>query len=435
MAHLTSTFTWLDAGWRCTMAATALLALVVGSRSAFGLFLSPINTATGLGLGMIGFAAAVGQLGQGLAQPLVGMLASRLGATRVIVSGAIGLAATTALITSTGSALVLTCLILAAGIAGTATGSVAMLVGEVAKRVRAERQGVAIGIVGAGGPVGQLLLGPLTQQAFDMAGWIVALWLTAALSLLALPLSMAFHRPVTAGQSPHLQSLQADPAHDAVAAHDAAADTPAAERGHVALRQALRTPAFWLISGGFAICGFHMSFLTMHMPGVIERCGLPASLAGTWLAVLGLTNVAGSVAVGLVLARRCPATLLAALHALRALFIACLLVLPATPIVMFGFAVAMGATYTAALPPTTTLVTRTFGAGGIATLFGVVMLIHQVGSFAGVWLGGLMAEAADGYRAIWLLEIALALIASALYLPLRPARSAEFGGFKQALQG
>jgi predicted MFS family arabinose efflux permease len=298
---------------------------------------------------------------------------------------------------------------------------------------------MAIGIVGAGGPVGQLLLGPLTQQAIDISGWIVALWLTAALSLLALPLSMAFRRPVINGRAQHQPSSQAGAAHDPAAhdsaAHDSAAGTPAAGSGHVALSQALRTPEFWLISGGFAICGFHMSFLTMHMPGVIERCGLPASLAGTWLAVLGLTNVAGSVAVGLMLGRHCPASLLAVLHALRALFIACLLVLPATPLVMFGFAVAMGATYTAALPPTTTLVTRTFGAGGVATLFGMVMLIHQVGSFAGVWLGGLMAEATDGYRAIWLLEIALALIASALYLPLRPARSAEFGGFKQALQG
>jgi predicted MFS family arabinose efflux permease len=393
----------MDAAWRCTIAATALIALVVGSRSAFGLFLSPINTATGIGLAAIGLAAALGQLGQGVAQPLVGLLADRHGAVRIIAAGSLGFALATALITTVADAFALGALILLTGIAGTAMGSIAMLLGEVGKRVPAERQGLAIGIVGAGGSAGQLLFGPMTQTAIEFAGWASAMWLTAGLGLLALPLALVFRRPAAA------------PLHTA-AGTGAGAPADASAGG---VRAALRQPAFWLIGGGFAVCGFHMSFLTMHMPGVIERCDLPGSLAGAWLAVLGVTNIAGSIVIGLMLKRHAPAPLLMVLHVLRALFIACLLLLPATPAVMLAFAIAMGATFMAALPPTTVLVTQTFGAGRLATMFGVVMLLHQVGSFAGVWLGGLAAEAVDGYRTLWLVDIGLALVAASLYLPFR----------------
>ena len=397
-----------DTGWRCTAAATILIALVIGSRSSFGLFLSPINTATGLGLAAIGFAAALGQLGQGLAQPLVGMLADRHGATRVIMTGSLGFAAATASIPWVPNGLVLAALVVLTGIAGTAMGSIAMLLGEVGKRVPAERQGLAIGIVGAGGSAGQLLFGPMTQTTIELAGWMPAMWLTASLGLLALPLALVFRRPQPAAATK-----------DRAASAEAAA--PAVSAGaHISgndIRAALREPMFWQIGGGFAFCGFHMSFLTMHMPGVIERCGLPAALAGVWLAVLGITNVAGSLVIGLLLKRHAPATLLIVLHILRAIFIAGLLAVPATPAVMLVFAAAMGVTYMAALPPTTVLVTRTFGPRRVATLFGVVMLLHQVGSFTGVWLGGLAAEAADGYRTLWLLDIGLALLAAAVYLP------------------
>jgi predicted MFS family arabinose efflux permease len=394
----------LDSGWRCTIAATALIALVVGSRSAFGLYLSPINTATGLGLATLGFAAALGQLGQGVAQPLVGMLAERHGAARVITAGGIGLGCATALIASAVDAVALAALILLSGIAGTAMGSIAMLLGEVGRRVPAGRQGLAIGIVGAGGSAGQLLFGPMTQTAIELAGWVQAMWLTAGLSLLALPLALVFRRPLPAAPA------SSRPGEDDV------------DSGGVG--SALRQPAFWLIAGGFAVCGFHMSFLTMHIPGVIERCGLPPSLAGTWLAVLGVTNIAGSLVIGLMLKRYPPALLLTVLHALRAGFIAVLLAVPASPGVMLAFAAAMGATYMAALPPTTVLVRQAFGARRIGTLFGLVMLLHQIGSFAGVWLGGVAADSADGYRTLWLLDIGLALLAAAMYLPFTAAATA-----------
>lgn len=389
----------MNAAWRCTFAATCLIALVVGSRSAFGLFLSPINTTTGIGLATIAFAAALGQLGQGAAQPMVGMLAERHGAMRVITAGAVAFVIATALTTTVQDAIGLGALVLATAVAGTAMGSIAILLGEVGKRVPPERQGLAIGIVGAGGSAGQLIFGPMTQAAIDAAGWVSAMWLTAALGLLALPLAWAFRQPA---ERPAANSSDG---------------VPAAASSARNLHATLCQPAFWRIGGSFAICGFHMSFLTSHMPGVIEQCGLPGSLAGTWLALLGITNIAGSIGIGYLLERYAPDTLLAMLYALRALFIGALILLPPTPTVLLGFAIAMGSTYMAALPATTSLVSRMFGAERLGTLFGVVMLVHQIGSFAGVWLGGIAVEATGGFRAIWLLDIGLALIAATLFLP------------------
>lgn len=401
-------------GWRCTAAAAMLIAIVVGSRSAFGLFLSPINTATGLGLAVLGFAVALGQLGQGLAQPLVGLLADRYGATRLIIAGSLGFAAATVSLTWSTSAFAIAATVVLVGIAGTAMSSIAMLLGEVARRVSPARQALAISIVSAAGPAGQLLFGPMTQAAIEWAGWVRAVWLTAGLGLLALPLALAFRRTVSAKPLPPGQS-----GGDTGRSPSGEDAQPCGTSGGkaAAVRAALREPMFWKIGGGFAVCGFHMSFLSMHMPGVIERCGLPSSLAGAWLAVLGVSNIGGSLLIGLLLKRFPAATLLIGLHGLRALFVACLLAAPATPAVMLAFAAAMGVTFTAALPPTTVLVTRTFGPRRVATLFGVVMFLHQTGSFAGVWLGGMAAEATAGFRTIWLLDIGLALLAAVIYLP------------------
>jgi predicted MFS family arabinose efflux permease len=146
----------------------------------------------------------------------------------------------------------------------------------------------------------------------------------------------------------------------------------------------LREWRFWRVALGFGVCGFHVAFLAAHMPGVIERCGL-----------------------------------LCGLYAARALSVASLLALPATPWVMLGFAVVMGATHMATLPPTTQLVSRQHGVQRLGTLIGFVMLVHQVGSFAGIWLGGWAAEATGSDRLMWCVDAALALCAAALVWPLR----------------
>ncbi len=423
----------MNATWRCTLAATVLIALALGSRSAFGLFVSPINTATGIGLATISLAVAIGQLVQGVSQPVVGMLADRYGAARVIAAGLLLFAAGNAATVLGGDALLFGTAVVLTAAAATAMSSVAVLLAEVGRRVPPAHQALAIGIVGAGGSLGQMLLGPGTQAVIVAAGWQAALWSTAGLAMLALPLALAFR----SGPAPAMATA-APGATGGVAPRIRAGDTgEAAAPQPASLAGALGSRAFWLIGGGFAACGLHVAFLNVHMPGVIDRCGLPAGLSGVWLALLGAANIAGALGIGVVLKRHAPAMVLLALHGLRAVFIAAFLLLPATPSVLLAFAVAMGLTYMAILPPTSLLVSREFGPARFATIFGSVVLLHQAGCFAGVWLGGLAAEWHDpaaGYRAFWLLDVALSLVAAAAHLPfllrgrrLAPTRPAGAG--------
>ncbi|WP_280154392.1 MFS transporter [Piscinibacter sp. XHJ-5] len=381
--------------WRATLAATLLMGLTQGSRSAFGLFLSPLNTATGIGAGAIGLSVAVGHLALGVAQPVLASLAERHGAARLMAGGACLLAVCTALLAYVGDAWTLTVLVLLMSLAGCALGSNAVLMAELGRRVPATVQGMAAGIVGAGGSAGQLVFGPLTQWLIGGFGWRVAAWATAAAMLIALPLASAFGR----SRSP-----------------DRGAALPSTDPGWRAI---LRDRRFRLIGASFTLCGFHVTFLTTHMPGVIERCGLPLSLAGTWLAVAGAANMAGSIGIGALMRRWSSPLLLGLLYATRAVAIATLLVVPVTPAVMLAFALVMGLTYLAPLAPTAQLLAQHFGVHRLGTLLGMVMVGHQAGAFAGAWLGGLAVEITRGYTPLWIADLLLALVAAALQWPLR----------------
>ena len=381
------------AAWRMTLGAAVLMALVAGGRSSFGLFVSPVNTASGMGLAALSLALALGQLAVGFSQPVTGMMADRFGAARVIVCGAVLLAACMALPAIVPIPLVVGTALVASAVAGSAVASNGLLVGEVNRVVPVSSAGLAVGMIGAGASMGQLVLGPATQWAIDRHGWAAALLATAALSLVALPLALPFRR----------------------------APKPRSAQAVAPIGDALHQWSFWRVAASFGVCGFHVAFLNVHMPGVIERCGLPASLAGTWIAVSGAANIAGSILVGLALRHRDAGWLLVILYAVRALAIAALLAAPTSPEGMLVFAVMMGASYMATLPPTAQLVAREHGVARLGTLFGVVMLVHQAGSFLGIWLGGWAAESTGTDTLAWTIDIALALVACALVWPA-PAR-------------
>ena len=380
--------------WSVTLAAAALMALVVGGRSGFGLFVSPLNSASGIGLATLSLSLALGQLGIGVAQPWVGALADRVGAARLIVIGAALLALTTALPVWSTLPPVVGASAALSTVAGSAVASNGLLIGEVTRAVPPARSGFAVGLVGAGTSAGLLLLGPATQWAIDAHGWAWALAATAALSALAWPLAAVFRRP--AGAPP--------------------------PRATQPVREVLREWRFWRVALSFGVCGFHIAFLAVHMPGVIERCGLPASLAGSWIGLAGGANVAGSLAVGAALRHMNAAHVLAIVYLLRAIGIAMLLMLPTSAAIMLGFAAAMGATHMATLPPTSQLVAEQHGVARMGTLMGVVMLVHQVGGFAGVWLGGWAAQATGSDHLLWMVDIALAIFAAGLVWRRRARR-------------
>lgn len=394
------------AAWRLALAAAALMALASAGRSTVGLFVSPLNGASGLGLAALSLLLAFGQLALGVAQPFIGHWADRYGPARVIAAGAVVLALSTALPAWSVLPAAVAVSLVASAVAGSAVGSNGLLVGELGRRLGPAQAAMAVGLVGAGTSFGQMIAGPSLQWLIDARGWPVALLALAALSLLAWPLALPMRRTGHAS---------------------AAAPAPP-------VADALRDARFWRVAGSFGVCGFHVAFLAVHMPGVIERCGLPASLAGNWIAVAGAANIAGSLAVGAALRHVDAARLLAALYVVRAAGIAPLLVLQPSAELMLGFALVMGASHMATLPPTSQLVARDHGVQRLGALFGVVMLVHQAGSFAGIWLGGWLAAAQGSDAALWTIDLSLALLAAALVWPRRARTAPGSAGQRLAQQ-
>jgi MFS family permease len=367
-------------------AAIGLLAVTMGARSVFGLFLSPLNSATGLGIATISFAVAVSQLTWGAAQPFCGMLAERYGPVRVIFAGTLLSATTSALIPFAHDAVWLIAVFAVAGIAATA-GSPSLLVGTVSQRVSAERRGLVAGIIGAGGPLGQLVLAPATQTLISLVGWINAALAVSALYLAALPLAFVFRTTNDSGRAANVRPTGS-------------------------LTEALANPHYWIINATFFICGLHVFFLVTHFPGVIELCGLPAAVSGMALAVLGLFNIAGSVAAGFVVQRYSMRGTLATLFIARMLAIGLFLVAPKTAFTILAFSAWMGLTYMAVLPPTAGLIGKLFGADRLPTLLGITFVVHQAGAFLGTWLGGVILERTGSYDGMWILDLTLAALAA-----------------------
>ena len=378
-----------------TAAATALLALTFGHRAVHGMFIGPLNSATGAGFAAVSLALAVSQLVAGLSQPLCGALSDRFGPARIVFGGGLLLALGTAMLTLASSTAGL---MFAFGLIAAATGAVGstpVLLAAVTARVPEERRDLATGVVGSGASLGQFALPPLTQLSIAAAGWASALVGLALLSLAALPLARTL-RGVHSRRSP-----------------SASVGAPS-DRVDATRREAFGDARYWAIAVGFALCGFHVSFMLAHMPGVIEGCGFGGQLTGIWFSIMGLANMAGSIGVGFALQQFAPRKILAFVYAARALGVAVFLWAPKTEPVMLGFAVWMGLTYMATMPPTAALVSRFYGTRHLGTLFGVVMLVHQIGSFLGVWLGGWVFERYGSFQGIWLLDIVLALLAVAI---------------------
>ncbi len=390
--------------WWVLLAAAGTFALTMGTRQSMGLFLGPLNTATGLGLGQISLAFAFGQLWWGLTQPFAGALADKLGAGRVLAIG-VALVALGTLITpymTSTAGLILAIGVLAAGGAGMA--GPAVLMATTMRLIPPERRAMATSIVNAGGSAGQFVMAPVAGALLIGLGWSSAMQVLGLLVLLALPAALV---------------LRGVPA-PALATPGAPAAAAPLSTGQ-AVRAALRHPSFLLLAGGFFVCGFHVAFLGTHLPGVVAACGLPLQYAGWSLAMLGLFNIVGSLAIGWAMGRWRLKSLLSLLYAARALFVLAFLLAPKTGPVMLLFAAAMGVTFLSTVPPTAGLVARFFGTRHMATLFGLVMLTHQVGGFLGAWLGGQVFEANGNYDLVWYLDIALAVGAALVHLPIREA--------------
>ncbi len=391
--------------WLVLLAAGGTFALAMGTRQTMGLFLSPLNTSTGLGLGSLSLAFAFGQLWWGLTQPFAGAVADKIGTGRVIAVGVILVAIGTFItpyMTSTAG-LIFSIGVLAAGGAGLAGPSV--LMAATTRLISPERRGMASGIVNAGGSFGQFVMAPLAGALTVGLGWAGAMQVLAVLVLLALPAVWVLKG----------NSMQSTPA----------GTRPLTNRE--AIRAALATPSFLMLSAGFLVCGFHVAFLATHLPGVIALCGLPVQVGGWALAMIGLFNIFGSFGMGWAVGRWRMKSLLALVYASRAVAVLVFLLVPKNEVTVLVFAAVMGFTFLSTVPPTAGLVAKFFGPANMAMLFGIVMLAHQVGGFMGAWLGGRVFEATGSYDWVWYIDIVLAIGAALIHLPIRekklPARA------------
>jgi len=395
MSSASASRSWLP----LVIAAAGLMAVVMGVRQAMSLFLGTLNTHTGLGIAAVSLAFAVGQLAWGLTQPVAGALSDRFGSVRVMIVGGLMIALGTAL---TPLATSLPLLILCVGLLGAGgAGAFGMgvLMSTVLPRVDAARRGLASGIVNAGGSFGQFSVVPAVQGVISSAGWTVALWSMSLLVLLALPLLALFRGPAPA---------------------------PATGERALTLTQAvagaLRDPSFLMLGAGFFVCGFHVGFIATHMPGVVAACGLSPTMGAWALATIGLFNIVGSFTVGWAVDRVRMKMLLSALYATRGLAVAVFLLAPKNEWVVLLFAAVIGVTYLSTVPPTVGLIAKLHGTRYMATLFGLVIVSHQVGGFLGAWMGGEAVEASGSYNWVWYVDILLAVGAALVHLPIREAR-------------
>ncbi|MDP3821862.1 MAG: MFS transporter [Burkholderiales bacterium] len=388
------------------LAAGGTLAVTMGVRQSMGLFLGTMNTSTGLGLASISLAFAFGQLWWGLTQPFAGMVADRIGTARVLLLGitlvAIGTALTPFMTTTIG--LIFAIGVLAAGGAGMAGPSV--LMASATRMIAPEKRGMATGIVNAGGSFGQFLFVPIAQGISAAAGWVVALQSLAVMTLFVLPAAW-----VLRGNA--LQTATA-----------AGAGTVKTETTRQAVSRAVSNRSFQLLTLGFFVCGFHVAFIATHLPGVVAACQLPPAVGAWSLAVIGLFNIVGSFSMGWAVSRWRMKSLLSLVYAARALAVIVFMLAPKTEGVMLVFAAVLGLTFLSTVPPTVGLVAKMFGTAHMGTLFGIVMLGHQLGGFLGAYMGGKSFEWTGAYDWMWYADIVLAIGAALIHLPIREAKLA-----------
>ncbi|XWN29183.1 MAG: MFS transporter [Devosia sp.] len=376
----------------CTIALISL-----GERSALGLFQTDMVTDRGWTRETFSLALALQNLIWGIGQPFAGAMADRYGSARVLALGGIlyaaGLVGTTMVESSAGLHLMLGVVV---GL-GLSASSFTIVLSAFGRAVTPSQRSWAFGIGTAAGSMGMFLFGPLTAILISNHGWVVSLTAFAAIALLMIVLAVPLQGRSTTDPSVPAQSLGA------------------------ALSEALRYRSYILLVFGFFVCGFHVAFIIAHLPAYLDDLGFAASLGGWAIALIGLFNVAGSLAAGYVGQRYSKPYALAVLYTLRSVVIAAFIMLPASPTMVLIFAAAMGLLWLSTVPLTSGLVAVMFGPRFMATLFGIVFFSHQVGSFLGVWLGGVIYEQTGSYDMLWWIGVVLGLFAAVVHLPIRDA--------------
>lgn len=383
--------------WQVLLCGAAILTLAMGVRHGFGLWLQPITQAQNWTRENFALAIAIQNLTWGFAGIFSGMLADRFGAFRVIVTctvlyalGLVGMAYSTtpAVFTATAGVLI--------GVAQAGT-TYAVIYGVIGRNVSAEKRSWAMGVAAAAGSFGQFLMVPIEGYLISSLGWQEALVWLGLLALICIPLAFGLREPGFLGGTA--------PKRDQSILH--------------ALQEAFKYPSFQLLMAGYFVCGFQVVFIGVHMPSYLKDKGLSPEVASMALALIGLFNVFGTYAAGVLGQRLAKRKILSFIYLMRSVCIVLFLVAPLTPMSVYIFASAMGLLWLSTVPPTNAIVAQIFGVAHLSMLGGFVFFSHQIGSFMGVWLGGFLYDKTGSYDIVWYISIALGVFAGLVNLPVR----------------
>ncbi|HAX21650.1 MAG TPA: MFS transporter [Hydrogenophaga sp.] len=375
----------------------AIVTLSMGVRHGFGLWLQPITQDQGWTRENFAFALAIQNLSWGLFGIFAGMAADRFGAFRVLLVGAVlyalGLAGMALSPTPLTFALTAGVLIGAAQ-AGT---TYAVIYGVIGRQIPAEKRSWAMGVAAAAGSFGQFLMVPIEGWLISSFGWQEALLVLGAAVLLIMPLALFLREPgFVGGVAPKREQTIVQ-----------------------ALREAFKYRSFQLLMAGYFVCGFQVVFIGVHMPSYLKDNGLSPQVASYALALIGLFNVIGTYAAG-ALGQRFPKRyILSFIYIARAVAISVFLIVPLSPASVYVFAAVMGVLWLSTVPPTNAVVAQIFGVAHLSMLGGFVFFSHQIGSFMGVWLGGVLYDQTGSYDIVWYISIALGVFAALINLPVR----------------
>jgi MFS family permease len=375
----------------------------MGIRQNFGLFLPSMTVDLGLGREAFAFAMALQNILWGIFTPMVGVLADKYGSGKMIALG--GAVYALGLYTMSGAQSAFD-LNLGAGLFigfGQAATGFAVVLAAVARRVTPGKRSLALGVASAGGSFGQFYMAPVSQGLIEAYGWSLSLFYIAGLAAVMVVLATALTGKAS-------DTAEGDPS----------------QTLSDALREATGHKGYWLLTSGFFVCGFQISFIAVHFPAYLQDAGFDAGTGATAIALIGLFNIFGTLGCGVLGGRYSKKYLLSALYFLRAVLVAVFLMLPKTELVVLAFASVMGVLWLGTVPLTSGLVAQIFGVRYMSTLFGIVFFSHQMGSFIGVWWGGWSFDTTGSYDQVWMASIALGLLATLLHLPIpeKPLRPA-----------
>ena len=369
-----------------------------GGRNSLSLTIQGINQSDSLNYLQISFAFALGQLVVGAISPFGGMIADKFGTGKTLIIGILLALFGMLLIPYSTNVITLSLSLGIISSIGLGIAGLPVVLASVNRLISEKKVGMAFGLVNAGQSLGQLILAPIAGLVVVRYGWEACIIFLCVMFLSVLPFSYVLRSRLLVKKN----------------------SSTDVERGlGETLKIAFKTPSYIYLVSGFFVCGFHVAFIATHMPGVIASCGLPPTVSGWSLGLIGLFNIVGSIFAGWYISRYSMRLFLSYTYFARCLIVLCFLISPKDLVSILIFSIALGFTYFSVIPATAGLVGKMFGPQFMATLFGFALFSHQIGGFLGAYLGGFFFSISGDYTTVWLLDAALAVFAALIHLPIK----------------